>query len=120
MWLLNSIEIPQDERPEYEKDGEVEPGQSGRENARERDEQDAARREQPDLVAVPVWSNRREHLAALLIGSGDERVQRTSAQVEPVEHHVGRERHGGNGEPQLNQHAPPPRGQGALQTMTAR
>ena len=43
----------QDERPQHEEDREVEPREPGGEHRRERDEEHAAEREQPDLVAVP-------------------------------------------------------------------
>ena len=69
---------------------------------RERDEQHAAQREQPDLVAIPERSDRRKHLPALRIRARDEQMQRPRAQIEAVENHVRREHDRRHAEPEFN------------------
>src|SRR5262249_52651627 len=100
----------QEERPEDEKDREVEARQSRSEHGRERNEQRSTGRQQPHFVGGPERPNRSEHLPSLPICSRHEEMQGAGAQIESVEHDVGGHHQGGNREPQLNQHAPPPRG----------
>ena len=98
----------EDQRPEHEEDREVEARQPGGEHAREGDEERAARGEQPDLVPVPEGADGRQHLPALGVAPRDEQVEGAGAEVEAVEHDVGGEHRGGDGEPQLSHGAPRP------------
>ena len=58
-WLRNSRAIPAPhQEPEHDHEGQEEAAEARRVEAREREHQDPARREQPDLVAVPEGPDR--------------------------------------------------------------
>ena len=96
-----------DERPEHEPEREVEPGERGRHDSGEGEQERAAERQEPHLVPAPERSERGDDFAALEGGLRRDRVQSTRADVPAVEHGKQRQREAEKPEPQFS-HAPPP------------
>ena len=55
---------------------------------RKRSEQSAAKRDQPDFIAVPQRTDRVHHQTPLVVGFGDPRVQDSDAQIETIQNRV--------------------------------
>ena len=79
---------PEDQQPEHDHEGHVEPAERGRVEPRECHEQDAARRDQPHLVPVPERADGGEDGPSLLVGPGDQAVHDARPEIEAVEDRV--------------------------------
>src|SRR4029453_12951721 len=77
----------EDERPKYEPEREVEPGERGGHHLRESEQERSAESEQPDLVPAPERAERGDDLAALGMGLPHDQMQGPGADVPAVEDH---------------------------------
>ena len=83
----------EDEAEQHRDQRRVERGQDDRISEREGGEQPAAAEHQPGLVAVPDRRDRVHRLVALL-ADREAREEDADAEIEPVHHHIGRDREG--------------------------
>ncbi len=83
-------EAPDHQQPEHDDQRQIEPRETGGVQQGEREEQGAARRDQPDLVSVPHGADGADDHAPLPIVSGGEQVYGTRTKVKTVQQDVHR------------------------------
>ena len=89
----------QDEREEHQKQREVERREHRRVDVRERSEERAARRDHPDLVAVPDRRDRAQDHRAVAVSAREEGQQSADAVVEALENEEAGKKHDDEDEP---------------------
>src|SRR5581483_469087 len=90
---------PQYQKPEHHHQRQVKSTEAGGIELWEGEVKRAARREQPDLVAIPHRTDGPQNGSPLTIVSRGHRVDDAGSEIESVEHHVGGEHHRNDDEP---------------------
>ena len=78
----------QHQQPQHHHQGEVESVEARCVEEWEGEVERAARRQQPDFIAVPHRTDGADHHAAFLVRARDEQMHRAGAEVEAIQDHT--------------------------------
>ena len=94
-----NADAAENEQPQHNRQRQIKSAKTRGIEPRESKVECAAGSEQPNFVAIPDGADGAQHLASLVVGLGCKQINHTRAQIETVEHDIGRDHHCDNPEP---------------------